>query len=77
MAKLYGCDLKGLLACRSVDNKGNSLKTQIAPLFQRPLVKWLTNQKVPRTALAFRRRSMKRWRVASAWLTYCTSGLSG
>lgn len=46
MAKLYGCDLKGLLACRSVEQQRQFFETQIAPLFQRPLVKWLTNQKV-------------------------------
>ncbi len=46
MAKLYGCDLKALLACRSVEQQRQFFETQIAPLFQRPLVKWLTNQKV-------------------------------
>ena len=46
MAKLYGCDLKGLLACRSVEQQREFFETKIAPLFQRPLVKWLTNQKV-------------------------------
>jgi S-adenosylmethionine-diacylglycerol 3-amino-3-carboxypropyl transferase len=46
MAKLYGCDLKGLLACRSVEQQREFFETEIAPLFQRPLVKWLTNQKV-------------------------------
>jgi S-adenosylmethionine-diacylglycerol 3-amino-3-carboxypropyl transferase len=46
MAKLYSCDLKALLACRSVEQQRQFFETQIAPLFQRPLVKWLTNQKV-------------------------------
>lgn len=46
MAKLYGCDLKALLACRSVEQQRQFFETQIAPLFQRPFVKWLTNQKV-------------------------------
>ena len=46
MAKLYGCDLKALLACRSVEQQRQFFDAQIAPLFQRPLVKWLTNQKV-------------------------------
>ena len=46
MAKLYGCDLKALLACRSVEQQKQFFDTQIAPLFQRPLVKWLTDRKV-------------------------------
>ncbi|MGB3141547.1 MAG: DUF3419 family protein, partial [Aestuariivirga sp.] len=46
MANLYGCDLKGLLACRSVEQQRHFFETEIAPLFQRPLVKWLTNQRV-------------------------------
>jgi S-adenosylmethionine-diacylglycerol 3-amino-3-carboxypropyl transferase len=46
MAKLYGCDLKALLACRSVEQQRQFFETQIAPLFQRPLVKWLTDRKV-------------------------------
>ncbi len=46
MAKFYGCDLKALLACRSVEQQRHFFDTQIAPLFQRPLVKWLTDRKV-------------------------------
>jgi S-adenosylmethionine-diacylglycerol 3-amino-3-carboxypropyl transferase len=46
MAKLYGCDLKALLACRSVEQQRQFFDTQIAPLFQRPFVKWLTDRKV-------------------------------
>jgi S-adenosylmethionine-diacylglycerol 3-amino-3-carboxypropyl transferase len=46
MAKLYGCDLKALLACRSVEQQRHFFDTQIAPLFQRPFVKWLTDRKV-------------------------------
>ncbi len=46
MAKFYGCDLKALLACRSVEQQRQFFDTQIAPLFQRPLVKWLTDRKV-------------------------------
>jgi S-adenosylmethionine-diacylglycerol 3-amino-3-carboxypropyl transferase len=46
MAKFYGCDLKALLACRSVEQQRQFFETEIAPLFQRPLVKWLTDRKV-------------------------------
>ena len=46
MAKLYGCDLKALLECRSVEQQRQFFETEIAPLFQRPLVKWLTDRKV-------------------------------
>lgn len=46
MAKFYGCDLKALLACRSVEQQRQFFDTQITPLFQRPFVKWLTDRKV-------------------------------
>ena len=46
MAKFYGRDLKALLECRSVEQQRHFFETQIAPLFQKPLVKWLTNRRV-------------------------------
>ena len=46
MARLYGCDLRALLTCRSVEQQRQFFETEIAPLFQKPLVKWLTDQKV-------------------------------
>lgn len=46
MAKFYGCDLKALLACRSVEQQKQFFDTQITPLFERPFVKWLTDRKV-------------------------------
>ena len=46
MAKLYGCDLRALLACRSIEQQRAFFEAEIAPLFQKPLVKWLTDQKV-------------------------------
>ena len=46
MAKFYGCDLKALLECRSVEQQRHFFETEIAPLFQKPLVKWLTNRRV-------------------------------
>ena len=46
MARIYGCDLRALLACRSVEQQKQFFETEIAPLFQKPLVKWLTDRKV-------------------------------
>ncbi len=46
LAKFYGHDLKALLDCRSVDQQRHFFETQIAPLFQKRLVKWLTNRRV-------------------------------
>ena len=46
MAKLYGCDLKALLKCRSVEQQRQFFETEIAPMFRKPLVKWLTDRKV-------------------------------
>lgn len=46
MAKFYGCDLKALLECRSVEQQRHFFETEIAPLFQKPLVKWLANRRV-------------------------------
>jgi S-adenosylmethionine-diacylglycerol 3-amino-3-carboxypropyl transferase len=46
MAKFYGRDLKALLECRSMEQQRQFFETQIAPLFQKSLVKWLTNRRV-------------------------------
>jgi S-adenosylmethionine-diacylglycerol 3-amino-3-carboxypropyl transferase len=46
MAKFYGRDLTSLLECRSVEQQRHFFETQIAPMFQKPLVKWLTNRKI-------------------------------
>ena len=51
MAKFYGRDLKALLECRSVEQQRHFFETQIAPLFQKPLVKWLTNRRVSLSGL--------------------------
>jgi S-adenosylmethionine-diacylglycerol 3-amino-3-carboxypropyl transferase len=45
-AKLYGRNLKSLLECRSVEQQRQFFDTQIAPLLQKPLVKWITDRKV-------------------------------
>jgi S-adenosylmethionine-diacylglycerol 3-amino-3-carboxypropyl transferase len=46
LAKAYGCDLKGLLECRSLEQQRSFFETQITPLFQRRFVKWVTDRKV-------------------------------
>jgi S-adenosylmethionine-diacylglycerol 3-amino-3-carboxypropyl transferase len=46
MAKFYGRDLTALLECRSVEQQRHFFETQIAPLLQKPLVKWLTNRRI-------------------------------
>ncbi len=46
LAKLYGRDLTGLLQCRSVEQQRAYFDTQIAPLFEKRFIKWLTNRKM-------------------------------
>ena len=46
MARLYGRDLTALLKCRSVEQQRQFFEMEIAPLFERPFVKWLTDRKV-------------------------------
>lgn len=46
MARFYGRDLTALLKCRSIEQQRQFFETEIAPLFQRPLVKWLTDRRV-------------------------------
>ncbi len=46
LAKFYGRNLSEFLECRSVQEQRNYFNTEIAPLFQKRFVKWLTNQKV-------------------------------
>ncbi len=46
MARFYGRDLSALLDCRSVEQQRQFFDTQIAPLFQKRLVKWITDRKV-------------------------------
>jgi S-adenosylmethionine-diacylglycerol 3-amino-3-carboxypropyl transferase len=46
LAKFYGRDLSGLLQCRSVEQQRAFFDAQLAPLFEKRFVKWLTNQKM-------------------------------
>jgi S-adenosylmethionine-diacylglycerol 3-amino-3-carboxypropyl transferase len=46
LAKFYGRDLKQLLACRSLEQQRAFFDTQLAPLFDKRFVRWLTNQKM-------------------------------
>ncbi len=46
LAKFYGRNLNEFLECRSVQEQRKYFDTEIAPLFQKRFVKWLTNQKV-------------------------------
>ncbi len=46
LAKLYGRNLNEFLECRSLHEQRDYFNTEIAPLFQKRFVKWLTNQKV-------------------------------
>ncbi len=46
LAKFYGRNLNEFLECRSVQEQRHYFETEIAPLFQKRFVKWLTNQKV-------------------------------
>jgi S-adenosylmethionine-diacylglycerol 3-amino-3-carboxypropyl transferase len=46
LAKLYGCDLKQFLKCHSLQQQRTFFDTQLAPLFDKRFVKWLTNRKM-------------------------------
>ncbi len=46
LAKVYGRDLKQLLTCRSLEQQRAFFDTQLAPLFDKRFVRWLTNQKM-------------------------------
>ena len=46
LAKFYGRNLNEFLECGSVQEQRSYFNTEIAPLFQKRFVKWLTNQKV-------------------------------
>jgi S-adenosylmethionine-diacylglycerol 3-amino-3-carboxypropyl transferase len=46
LAKLYGRDLKQFLKCRSLEQQRAFFDTQLAPLFDKRFIKWLTNCKV-------------------------------
>ena len=45
LAKLYGRDLKQLLKCRSLEEQRAFFDVQLAPLFDKRFIKWLTNHK--------------------------------
>ena len=45
LAKLYGRDLKQLLKCRSLEEQRAFFDAQLAPLFDKRFIKWLTNHK--------------------------------
>jgi S-adenosylmethionine-diacylglycerol 3-amino-3-carboxypropyl transferase len=46
LARLYGRDLKALLKCRSVEQQRAFFEAQLAPLFDKRFIKWLTNRKM-------------------------------
>ncbi len=46
LAQFYGRNLNEFLECKTVQEQRNYFESEIAPLFQKRFVKWLTNQKV-------------------------------
>jgi S-adenosylmethionine-diacylglycerol 3-amino-3-carboxypropyl transferase len=46
LAKFYGRNLNEFLECKTVQEQRSYFESEIAPLFQKRFVKWLTNQKV-------------------------------
>ena len=46
LAKVYGHDMTGLLAARSIEEQRDFFEREIAPLFDRKFVKWITDRKV-------------------------------
>ncbi len=46
LAKFYGRNLNEFLECTTVQEQRSYFESEIAPLFQKRFVKWLTNQKV-------------------------------
>lgn len=46
LARAYGRDLKLFLDCRSVQEQRDYFNREITPLFSKPLVRWMTNQKL-------------------------------
>lgn len=45
-ARCYGRDLRAMLECETLEAQKQSFRTEIAPLFEKRLVKWLTGKKV-------------------------------
>ncbi|WP_373505810.1 DUF3419 family protein [Aestuariivirga sp.] len=46
VAKAYGHDMKGLLAARSIKEQREFFDREISPLFDRKLVKWVTDRRI-------------------------------
>ncbi|MDE2444624.1 MAG: DUF3419 family protein, partial [Alphaproteobacteria bacterium] len=46
LAKVYGANLKALTDCVSLDEQKQAFKTEIAPLFQKRAVRWLTDRRM-------------------------------
>ena len=46
VAKAYGHDMRGLLKSRSIAEQRQFFEDKIAPLFERKLVKWVTERRV-------------------------------
>ncbi len=46
LARAYGCNLGALLACRSVPEQHRFFDAEIAPLFEKRFVRWLTRHKI-------------------------------
>jgi S-adenosylmethionine-diacylglycerol 3-amino-3-carboxypropyl transferase len=46
LARVYGRNLGSYLTCRSIEEQREYFKREIAPLFDRRFVKWLTNRRV-------------------------------
>lgn len=46
MARCYGADPRALLGCRSLAEQRRVFDAELAPLFERRLVKWLTDRRV-------------------------------
>jgi S-adenosylmethionine-diacylglycerol 3-amino-3-carboxypropyl transferase len=46
LANFYGCNLGELLNCRTLEQQRAFFDAQLAPLFHKRLIKWLTNRKM-------------------------------
>ena len=45
VTKLYGCDISKLVTCESIEEQRTVFDAQVAPLFEKMVVKWLTKQR--------------------------------
>ncbi|MFD2578515.1 DUF3419 family protein [Novosphingobium colocasiae] len=74
IARLYKVDPAEILGAATLEEQRRVFDERFAPVFERPLIRWLTRHPASLFGLGIPRRSSMHWRANSAWPMSCANG---